>query len=359
MSARPLMNISILGAGNLGLAQAAHLASLGHSIRLYNRSASRLAALGSGGKLRMRGVLDGAVELGLVTSDLKEAVHDAELIFVDVPASAHGELAEQLKQVLPSSSSAVVVLHPGQTFGALEFARRLGLPRFPRLALAELQTALYTARGEAPGEITVLALKRAVAVAAYPAASRDRLAGLRALYPQLLLEPDTLTTAISNVQSFIHPAVCLANLSRIERGETFRVYREGLSAGVGAIFEACDAERLALAKALGVDVPAVAAWFGRCYGVRAATAFEAMQRIEAYADLVGPTALDTRLLHEDVPTGLVPLVDLCRQHAVPAPSLEGLLTLCRVLTGGPGRGDRTLERLGLAGLDVARLRGAF
>ena len=128
---------------------------------------------------------------------------------------------------------------------------------------------------------------------------------------------------------------------------------------MGAIFEACDAERLALAKALGVEVPGVAAWFGRCYGVRAATAYEAMQRIEAYADLVGPTALDTRLLREDVPTGLVPLVNLCRQYAVAAPNLEGLLTLCRVLTGGSGPGDRTLERLGLAGLDVAGLRGAF
>ncbi len=347
--------IAVIGAGNLGLAQAGHLVSLGHEVRLYNRHAARLSPFRAGGRLRLHGAVDATVAFARVTDDLVEALAGARLVFVDTPASAHAELADALKTVLRADADALVLLHPGQTLGAREFAVRLGIEAFPRLGLGELQTAIYTSRVGAPGEVNVLAIKQHVAIAAYPGTAHARLGPVQALYPQLLLEPSTLTTAVANVQSFIHPAVCLMNATRIERGESFRIYRQGLTEAVGRVFEACDAERLALARSLGQSVPTAAAWFERCYGVQAPTAIAAMQAIPAYAELLAPTSLQTRLLSEDVPTGLVPLVDLARVLGVPTPNLSGLLAFSETVLGQRARG-RTLEALGLAGLDGEQLR---
>ena len=148
MSQRVSKTIAVLGAGNLGLAQAGHLALLGHSVRLYNRGQARLGPLAMGAKLRLKGVLRGEVALGLASTDLGEVVRGAELIFVDVPANGHAELAAALAPVLEPTSRAVIILHPGQTLGARHFARALGLERFPGIALGELQTApLHDALG--------------------------------------------------------------------------------------------------------------------------------------------------------------------------------------------------------------------
>jgi len=196
-----------------------------------------------------------------------------------------------------------------------------------------------------------------VALAAYPAREAERLAVVRALYPQLFLAKSTLQTALTNVQAFIHPAVCVMNLTRIERRESFLLYREGLTQAVGECFERCDGERLALARALGVEVPTAAEWFNRCYGVQAGTALEAMLHIEAYEHMAAPVDLRTRLLWEDVPTGLVPLVELTRLLGIPSPALSGLLDLC-VAALGPSLGEGwTLQSLGLSRAeDLADLR---
>jgi len=347
VSRTPRYTIAVLGAGNLGLAQAGHLALLGHRVRLYNRGPARLGPLAMGAKLRLKGALRGEATLELATTDLAAVVDGAELIFVDVPGNAHTELATALRQVLPEDLRATLVLHPGQTFGSRQFARALGIERFPSIALGELQTALYTTRSEALAESTVLAIKREVALASYPARELGRLAPVRALYPQLTAAKSTLHTALTNVQAFIHPAVCLFNLARIERGEPFYLYRAGLTPAIGECFERCDGERLELARALGLEVPTAAEWFGRCYGVRADTALDAMLQIDAYETMVAPQDLRTRLLWEDVPTGLVPIVELTRLLGVPAPTLSGLLAVCTAALGPQIADGWTLKSLGL------------
>src|SRR5262249_29614428 len=103
--------IAVLGAGNLGLAQAGHLAMQGHAVRLYNRSPARLGPLAMGAKLRLRGALRGEVALELASTRLDEVVRGAELIFVDVPGNGHGELAASLASALEPDSRAVIVLH--------------------------------------------------------------------------------------------------------------------------------------------------------------------------------------------------------------------------------------------------------
>ncbi|MHB8419291.1 MAG: NAD/NADP octopine/nopaline dehydrogenase family protein [Myxococcales bacterium] len=356
------LQICVVGAGNLGQAQAGHLASLGHSVRIYNRSRERLASIAATSRVRLTGAVNGEAKLASVGTDLATALEGARIVFIDVPATGHADLARALAPLLDACREPpLLVLHPGQTFGARHFAeelRRSGLREPP--PVCELQTALYTSRLGAGGEASVLALKRRVSTAVYPQARAEAAGPLRALYPQLIPAPSTLHTGLTNLQGIIHPAVCLLNLARIERGERFRLYREGLSPGVGAFFEAADRERLAICEAMGVKVPTAAQWFALSYGVRGPSTFEAMQQVSAYETLEAPSSLSTRLLWEDVPTGLVPLLSLAALLRVQTPALEALLRLARIVCGPAlDREGWTLERLGLAGKSAAEIRRAL
>jgi opine dehydrogenase len=354
--------ICILGAGNLGLAQAGHLSALGHQIRLFNRSPRRLEALGAELRIELQGALSLRGKVALATTDLAEAVRGAELIFVDVPAPGHASLAAELAPILAKDSGwdPLVILHPGQSFGSLHFARRLkaaGLARLPRLC--EIQTALYTTRASGPAKANVLAMKKDVVFAPLPHGANGA-RELTDLYDVLRPVQSTLHTALTNLPAFVHPAICLFNLTRLDRAEPFRLYREGLTPSVGACIERADEERVRIAGALGVDVPTGIAWFGSTYGINAPTIAEAMWKVSAYDSLMGPDTLATRMLWEDVPSGLAPLSALAHALGVAAPTLDALLALA-VSACGPSllASDWSLESLGLAGLNASQIREVF
>jgi opine dehydrogenase len=356
------LEICVVGAGNLGQAQAGHLASLGHSVRLYNRSRERIASLAATSTVRLAGAISGEPKLASVGTDLAAAIAGARIVFVDVPATGHAELARSLAPLLASRKEPpLLVLHPGQTFGARHFAqalRRGGLAAPP--PICELQTALYTSRLGSKGEAAVLALKRRVGVAVYPQGRVQAAELVKGLYPQLIQAPSTLHTGLTNLQGIIHPAVCLFNLARIERGERFHLYREGLSRAVGAFIDAADRERLAICEAVGVKVPTAAQWFALSYGARGPSTLEAMQQVAAYDGLDAPPSLSTRLLWEDVPTGLSPLLSLAEQLRVRVPNLDALARLARTVCGPElDREGWTMERLGLGGKSAAEIRKAF
>jgi opine dehydrogenase len=355
--------ICVIGAGNLGFAQAGHLAALGHEVRLFNRTPQRLDTLDAHLRVKLSGALEMEGALSLATTDLAEAADGASILFVDVPASGHTALALALAPLLADSPGwdPLVVLHQGQTFGSLHFAqclREAGLQHLPRLA--ELQTAIYTTRASAPGRATVLAMKKRVATAPFPHGGLEPAPELVALYPGLYGVASTMNTALTNLQAFVHPAICLFNLTRIERAEPFRVYRDGLTPAIEECLERADAERLALARGLGVEVPSGVEWFELTYGVEGNTIAEAMWKVSAYDALMAPDTLSTRLLWEDVPTGLVPLCSLGETLGVATPTFCALVGLAVSVCGEALVAQGwTLARLGLAGAEPAKIREAF
>jgi hypothetical protein len=83
----------------------------------------------------------------------------------------------------------------------------------------------------------------------------------------------------TNANAMLHVANCLANAGRIESGSSYKFYAEGVTPAVARLYEAINAERVAVAAALGASVPTLADWFDRVYGVREATLVETCQRL--------------------------------------------------------------------------------
>ncbi len=166
-----------------------------------------------------------------------------------------------------------------------------------------------------------------------------------------------LHTGFANVGAILHPCITLLNAARIARRESFDFYTDGVTAEVAAVLTAADAERLKVARAYGVEVCSIPEWVALAYGHRASTMLAAVGANPSYVGIKAPTTLDHRYLLEDVPTGLVPLVEFGQAAGLALPTLRGLVNVARNTLGGTRwQRPRTLDALGLAGLSPASIR---
>ena len=134
-------------------------------------------------------------------------------------------------------------------------------------------------------------------------------------------------------------------------------YWDGFTPAVGAFVEKMDAERIAVGKALGVDLWSCREQYKIEYGVNEKTLSEAVKKTEAYADIKGPNSLETRYLLEDIPMGLVPLVAIGKHLKVPVERMETIIKLGEFILGRDlTHTGRTLERIGLSGMTAVEMR---
>src|SRR6202008_2698465 len=96
-------------------------------------------------------------------------------------------------------------------------------------------------------------------------------ARLGPLFPTAVAAPGIVHTGFTNANAMLHVANCVANAGRIDRGEAYKFYAEGVTPSVARLYQAINAERVAVAAALGASVPTLEDWFERVYGVRGAT----------------------------------------------------------------------------------------
>ena len=161
-------------------------------------------------------------------------------------------------------------------------------------------------------------------------------------------------TGFTNANAMLHVANCVGNAGKIDRGENYRFYAEGVTPSVARLYQAINAERVAVAAALGASVPTLEDWFDRVYGVRGADLVETCQLLTTNSD--GPYQATERRSRSTTSTsprmcrsGLMPMSALGAAAGVPTPAIDALITLVRAMTGKDFSAEaRTLERMGLA-----------
>ena len=162
---------TVIGAGHGGKAMAAHLALLGKTVTLYNRTFAHIEVIQRRGGLDLEsyeGGPHGFGRLARVTSDIEEAVADAEVIMVVLPSSAHAEVAEKLSPALKDGQ--IIILHPGRTCGTIEVHKVLQDNNCKAdVILAEAETFIYASRSDGPAQARIFRIKEAVPLAALPA----------------------------------------------------------------------------------------------------------------------------------------------------------------------------------------------
>ena len=300
------------------------------------------------------------VPVALMTTDLADAVRGADLIMLVVPSVAHAPYARALAPLIDGSQP--IFLNPGHTGGGLHFLhelRRAGY-RGP-LKSCETVTLTYITRMEGPATVNIYSYTKRLRFAALPGRhAAEMFAVVKPLYPEIVQATSVLETGLGNLNAVFHPPGMLMNAGWLER-TGFLFYREGFTPAVGRVTAAVDAERMAVARALGIPATAFLDLFYEA-GLTTKEARDAGDIARACEEsapnrtIKAPPRLDHRYIHEDVGYGLVPMAALGRLAGVATPTMDALVQLASIALGVDyARDGLTLERLGLAGKSPAEL----
>jgi opine dehydrogenase len=371
----PDTTVAIIGAGSGGVYLAAELGGLGCRLRLTDLDDNRLA------EIRARGGLDvetaspreavvaalrpsqgGFVPIEHVTTDLAAAIDGAAVIAVCTGGTYQESVAVALAPLLCDGQT--ILLIQGNTGGSLVFRRALDAAGCrAAVDIAEMDNYPYSCWRPTPTTIRPIVRKKFLQIAAFPG---NRMAPVFAilgpLFPHAVAAPTVISTGFTNANAMLHVANCVANAGKIDRGESYKFYAEGVTASVARLYTAINAERVAAAAALGAQVPGLEEWFERTYGVRGATLSETCQLLTTNSDgpyqATGtPRSWDHKYIAEDVPVGLMPMLALGQAAGVRMPRITAVIELARTLAGDDfAEAARTLQRMGLAGMDGAEIR---
>ncbi len=346
------MKITILGAGNGGQAMAGHFSLLGHEVCLYNRSAERIEQFCESKEIILKEALNGSAHIHKLTCNLNEAIDFADLIMVTTTADAHHDLANSMAEFLRDGQT--IVLNPGRTLGAYEFSTIVHNKTNKAVKVAEAQSLIYACRVETPGTVRVIGVKDHVLLAAWPATDTDHvLHTLNAIYPCFVKAENVLVTSLENIGAIFHPAVVMFNVANIERRQGFYFYND-MTPAIADFLEQLDAERLNIGKAFGIFLKPAVEWVSFAYkGIQGNTLCEKMRNNPAYFKILAPAALNSRMLMEDIPTGILPFIELAGMVGVKVPLMESVFNVSQALLKADFRKTgRTLKRLGLEGVSA-------
>ena len=346
------MRIAVIGAGNGGQAIASYAALKGYKVSLFDRNEAKVKALQEKGSIELRGQIKGVGYISRITTNIGDAIADADLVMITTVANAHAEVAKAMASYIKEGQ--IIILNPGRTCGALVFKQALneaGCNR--RYYLGEAQTLVYACRIIEHGVVNVIGVKDDVLLAALPASDTDHIIEkINPLYPCFIKTDNVLRTGLENIGAIFHPCVCLFNAATIERQNEFYFYRD-MTDQVATFIEKFDAERLAVGKAYGIDLLGVREWIKFAYNdTEGETLCERMRNNPAYYNIKGPGSIFTRQLTEDIPTGVLPIMELGKAAGVPTPLFQSMISVIESLLGMDFHTEgRSLKNLGLEGMN--------
>ena len=347
------LKIAVLGGGNGAFATAADLSLQGHEVRLWSRSLSTIESLLKTRKIKVSGPLMTAeAELAHVTTDIAEAVKEADLLCSPLPAFAQLSVAKALGPHLVDGQ--VIFLPPG-SFGTVLMAdhfRKGNL--WKNIALAETGTLPYLARKNGPNEIGIVVRACHLPTGVFPARHTTwAIERIRQAFHSVHPVENALSGALMNAGPIIHSPLIVLNTGPIEHRAPYDIHNEGTTPGIRKVVRALDQERILVREALGFkpnhypledyfDDTRPNEW------MYPRTTKKLLIESGFWREEIG---YHHRYVTEDIACGLAFLVSVADYAGVEVPAARSLLTLAGVVAGVDYMKEgRTLGSFGLKSL---------
>ncbi|MEM6693989.1 MAG: NAD/NADP octopine/nopaline dehydrogenase family protein [Pseudomonadota bacterium] len=310
------VKIGIAGAGSIAFGSSALLHANGHVPMLWSPSGAGTEVLATGAPLVASGAMDLSFSPGIASS-AADLARKNDVLLIALPAYGHQEVMDALAPHIEARHHVIISSHA--SLGALYLGQLLAA-RGVAVPITAWGTTAVTGRRQSPTEMRVNTVRKLIDLCTVPStASEAGLALCQRLFGDRFQPRDgLLAISLSNLNPQNHMGIALGNMTRMERGETWS-QGQNVTPNVGRLLEALDAERLAIAAALGLEVRTIFEHFHLSFHVPVASISEMNQEMHAQGNGgTGPATADSRYVTEDVPYGLGLTVVLGQMAGQPA-----------------------------------------
>lgn len=310
------LSVGLAGAGSIAFGTAALLCQNGHQPMLWSPSGERTRELARGTALTATNAVEGEFHPAVADS-AEQLAADNDVLMLVLPAYGHKAVMDALAPHIQARHTIIISSHA--SLGALYLAGRLQ-QRDMAVPVIAWGTTIVTGRQQSHCSVMVNTVRAQVDFCTVPqSANPASLALCQSLFGDHFVQRDgLLAISLSNLNPQNHMGIALGNISRMERGEHWS-QGQNLTPKIGALLEALDLERLAIADALGLKVRTIFEHFHLSFHVPMASISEMNQAMHVQGNGgTGPATADSRYVTEDVPYGLVVTAALGRLVGKPA-----------------------------------------
>jgi opine dehydrogenase len=220
------------------------------------------------------------------------------------------------------------------------------------VCIAQLSDLLY-ASSRAPGAtVTVTGKKKKAALGVFPSCDRDKVLGLLEFFPEYEPAINVLEAGMRGPGMLLHPLPMLMNAVRIDREGAYIYDSYDITPTVARVIERLDEERMALVAALGGNPVPIKYILNAFYGATGTDFYETVVNVAAYRRTTSPPNFEHRYITEEIPTHMVPAIEIGRQLGIHTPMLQATVTFASAVSGVDYKlTGWTAERLGIAGMN--------
>lgn len=359
--ARPL-NFAVLGSGNGGRAFCGQIAHRGYPVVMYEplEETADFLKLKEEKQMFLAGDISAGGRLRAVTMDIQEALGGADVIFVVVPSFAHPPIFRRMIPHLKDGQHVVIV--PGNYGGFLLKKMMADAGTNPNISISGTASLPYACRISDYNTVMIYKKKFQLKIGTSPAEASqtvlDVMNDVFSGYIDFIAGSNLLAIDLDNINYTLHPLPVLLNYGNIEMNpQTFRHYIDGVTPLISEQMMKMDQERLAIGKALGLELMSAMDQLMMYYGRNeCSTYYEYVNSAESpYKDIIGHN-VRSRYIAEDVPCLHVPAVELAHLAGVDVPIAELCVRLSSLLHGVDYAAEgTTLAKLGLNGKTAAEI----
>lgn len=335
--------LTFIGGGSTGTAAAAYFATQGFETTLCDNSAysSHFQEIEAMGGVLIRGKLRGLGKIKTLTHDFSQAVKAADIIFINVVAYRHEEIARLIAPYMEDGQH--IIICPGN-LGSFVFRKvfqEMGVSK--DITVSDLEGNLFPCRLTGVAEATIGTPLGPKGIASYPCRDTPRV--IDALHDVMPLRPNknVFECAINSTNFVMHLGTTILSTALIcHRGDQYNLFLEGLVPPALSCSDQVDQERQAIITAMGLKAHATPLEF-----MTALIHPEETPDLDVFRTLGGPDSIDHRYLTEDALCCGAFCVSVGRRLGLSAPLLTAFITIAGALNGKDYlKEGRTLENLG-------------